>query len=226
MKKTHLALAALLLLGLVAFVLGCGPADESVQRQIGNMAVVEPPSGDPQQDDGPEEGTPTPTPTPTPEPVVECVRLPEVLQQTEELAENQEWRDGVKFQCFTYEATPTPKYPSLERIGQFAQIAEATKAAQESKGNGDGAAGEPETEENNLWVIVYFDTKEDLEAQMQWFQDNRVTGGENDEKFRAIPGHGQVEVVLPASVAGEIADMEGFIHITFAAHEYTGVPTD
>lgn len=220
MKKTHLALATLLLLGPVAFVLGCGPADQSVQSQTGDTGVAEAPPGDSRQDGGPEEGAPTP------EPVVECVRLPEVLQQTKELAENQEWRDGVKFQCFTYEATPTPKYPSLERIGQFAQIAEATKAAQESKGNGDGDAGESETEENNLWVIVYFDTKEDLEAQMQWFQDNRVTGGENDEKFRAIPGHGQVEVVLPAAVAGEIADMEGFIHITFAAHEYTAVPTD
>ncbi len=206
-------LIAFLLASLALVLVTCGPADESAQRQIGNMPFAEP-----QQEDEAE------NPTPTPEPVVECLILPENLQETKELAENQEWRDGVKVQCFTYEATPTPKYPALGQFSQYAQIAEATKEAQES---GDGEESSPSegttTEVKSYWVVVKFDGPEDVEAQVQWFKDNRVKGGDNDEKFKIYPCC-QIDAVLPATALPAIAEMEGFWSISGGQQEYQEIP--
>ena len=185
-----------LVLGLYSVaMLACGPADESVQRELGNLPsgptaapqVAAPPdaaraaqsSGTAQEKEDPE---PTFTPLPT-----FCTSWPD------------EWEggnDGVM--CVHPKQYPTPVYPKLEGfLSKYAERADETSEASGSSGTRSAEAAE------KIRVIIYPTTPDDVSTITDWLEDNSLHRRLVEE---GTPGV-RVESFVPANQLGALSEL-------------------
>ena len=209
----------LLVLGLyLAAMLACGLADESVQRELGNMAG------------GPQEESPTATPAPTPTPVPEerCVMVPPELVQ-EELPEKQRRVDGVVWHCDMYWPQPTPDATLTAKVGHVAPFVQQYRylkglAEMEEAQGASGASGEtvnppygtnavPDPIVN---LMFFYESGPETTAAYEWLLEQL---GETRGNTRI--GHSLdyqlVSGRIPARLVEGMVDQPGFLYMARGA---------
>lgn len=181
-----LYLAALVLVLLV--ILACGPADQSVQRQLGDspneaptqfpLQVAQPPEAAA----GAAQDEASPTPTVTPIPTV-CFPWPT------------EWEGANESGVMCVHTSPqlTPRYPKL--MGEIGATARA------SDGGGGGAGGE--SDDKLFHVSIVPAAPDDLDVITSWL-DERGIG------YTVLRGEGHGPIIttaLTGAEAGPLSDL-------------------
>ena len=162
---------------------------------------------------------PTATPTPTPYPT-ECVTLPPEWQSRTKLAEGQQRRNGVLYQCYEVVPTPTRKYPDLGDFSLFAQEAEAeVESARAARGD----SGAAEVHIPSVFVKADFSDSTTTTDAGEWLERNNTIREGHDHYFlRVYPQGGTVYVVLPATLLPSLSQLDGFIGVRSGYDSFPG----
>ena len=181
-KITVLTLVTLMVLTLA--MLACGPADESVQREIGNLPLVAPPQQDGSSSDattgpGTKETPPTPIPT-------RCVHLPD-----------KEGNPEAEATCYT-PATEIPiKYNKI--AGQLDGAAqEAEEQAKSDRRRSDVIPSHG----NSVMVLIYPNKDEEgaISTIQNWLKAKNIT-------YNTSPNNHFVSAGVPYSLIGPLSEM-------------------
>lgn len=182
----------------------------------------------------PESNTDTPTPeaekvpdTPTPEaeqqtatpppPPTHCVSFPPERQDTPLVDETQIRVDGIKYQCFSPTATPTPTYPELPgMLDHVAVAAEAAKAKHD--------AGQTDIEIPTAHIALVFSSQANVDAAINWLQSEGIPlSQELDQPWteavnnrvvaiygRGFIGRDSIDVIIPGHLLIPATRLDGF----------------
>ncbi len=210
----HLLLHTFLALFSLA-ILACGPADEPVQREIGNL-----PSTAPQA----EEATATPIPASSLVPVEKCITLnPEMVELVDEEYREQ-GEDGVWRQCDMYWPEPTPdatliakKVPDVPAVQQYRYLKElgAIEEARDASGDSGESIHSPYGADTEADSLVnrrfFFESEAETATACAWLLDQM---GETLEttKVGCDSGNHSISGRIPASLLEGLVDHPGYKH--------------
>ena len=164
--------------------------------------------------------TPTPeaeqqTATATlPPPPTHCVSFPPERQDTPLVGKMQIRVDGIKYQCFSPTATPTPTYPELP--GLLDQIAVAAEAAKAKHND-----GQTDVEIPTALIALEFSSQDEVDAAIDWLLSEGIPGdppfegGIPNKNVIGIYARGSfhypsIDVVIPGHLLLPATRLEGF----------------
>ena len=213
---------ALVLVGSLFFLLGCGPADEAVQERLGNLPTAQendptetpPPSPTPEPTEGTEsEGsdetgdeadetassTPEPTEEPTEEPMpwpTTCIGLPpELLDSTgDDIIE----RDGTKYWCHVIEPSPTPKYAELPTV--YSVMVQRHEEAEAEAGT--------DLEPPIAWIRVRFSGPGNAKNAYDWIK--KSVGDNYQGEVSLLTDYSTIYVELPVDLLPGLGKLAGY----------------
>ena len=156
-----------------------------------------------------EQQTATPPPPPT-----HCVSFPPERQDTPLVGKMQIRVDGIKYQCFSPTATPTPTYPELPGLlDQIAVAGEAAKAKYD--------AGQTDVEIPTALIALEFSSQADVDAAIDWLLSEGIPDGPPFEGWfpnknvvgiyaRGSFHYPSIDVVIPGHLLLPATRLEGF----------------
>ena len=221
MRYKQLAIypVALTLLGLALWA--CGPADESVQREIGNL-----PSAAPQAEEATATPVPTNTPVPAPSlvPVERCITLNSEAVELVDEEYREQGEDGVWRQCDMYWPEPTPdptlqakQVPAMPAVQQHRYLKELE--AMEEAGGASGESDEPiyspygihAEADPTVNLKFYYESDAETTAACEWLLGQLGETMETTEigcslDYQVVSGR------IPASLVEGMVDQPGYLY--------------
>ena len=159
-----------------------------------------------------EQQTATPPPPPT-----HCVSFPPERQDTPLVGKMQIRVDGIKYQCFSPTATPTPTYPELPGMLDHTAVAgEAAKAKHD--------AGQTDVEIPTAHIALVFSSQANVDAAINWLQSEGIPlSQELDQPWteavnnrvvaiygRGFIGRDSIDVIIPGHLLIPATRLDGF----------------
>ena len=208
-KPTNVAVLFVLTLAMLAWViLGCGPADVSVQGKLGTLPVAEPtptPTDEPTVEPTPEPTATTAWPQPTPAPTVCHYSIPDrrtISAEEYERLTSQIYPEYLI--CGPGHIKPTPRYPDLKDFSIPIQELEDAKAKAKSEGRSADSVDDPV-----VALALVFDSTDAAAAAYRW-----LNGRDYDDygRYFAINQEAiRLYVTMPTSFMVPVSEMERFI---------------
>ena len=185
------------------------PTEEPTTESEGDTATPTPEAEEIPDTPTPESEQQTATPPPPP---THCVSFPPERQDTPLVGKMQIRVDGIKYQCFSPTATPTPTYPELPgMLDHVAVAAEAAKAKHD--------AGQTDVEIPTAYIALVFSSQADVDAAIDWLlsegipDDSPFEGGRpNVVGIYARGGfhNPSIDVVIPGHLLLPATRLKGF----------------
>ena len=188
------------------------PAEQTAEP--GDTATATPESTEVPDTPTPEAEQQTATPPPPP---THCVSFPPERQDTPLVDETQIRVDGIKYQCFSPTATPTPTYPELPGMLDHTAVAgEAAKAKHD--------AGQTDVEIPTAHIALEFSSQAEVDAAIDWLQSEGIPLSEEldqpwieavNNRVVAIYGRGfyprhSIDVIIPGHLLIPATRLDGF----------------